>query len=354
MQIVVRDSDLKIRAHPVLLLLVCIAGLAGIATAQSINIASPSPVRTNELVGTIAARDIGDARLTDHFYAFTGTPGDVLITVESGNLNGDIDVFTSNGLRPLLKFTIYAGSTSPITKSIYLRTREELLLRVEGRTPNDETGTYKLHFGGSFEPITTGPLLAESEPASNPTATPMTRTGKKGRRVSSVGARIEEPPAPEVAVVPTVETPPSEAKEPESKTANPKASSKKSRARRPVRRRGRSSEPEKTEETTAKNESENKPPAEGSKVAPGTTPPKKRPTRRSATARGVTKPPGEQEPQDSGPRLVIETSDGTLIDRYMTSVRRVTVENGQVVVVGKDGKIQRVQLADVVRMSISP
>ncbi|MFN2517294.1 MAG: hypothetical protein ABR556_13885, partial [Pyrinomonadaceae bacterium] len=61
-----------------------------------------------------------------------------------------------------------------------------------------------------------------------------------------------------------------------------------------------------------------------------------------------------QEPQDSGPRLVVETIDGTLVDRYMTSVRRVTVENGQVVVVGKDGKVQRIQLADVVRMSISP
>jgi CRISPR/Cas system-associated endonuclease Cas1 len=52
--------------------------------------------------------------------------------------------------------------------------------------------------------------------------------------------------------------------------------------------------------------------------------------------------------------LVNETNDGTLIDRYMTTVRRVTVENGQVVVVGKDGKIQRIPLANVVRMTIAP
>jgi hypothetical protein len=32
----------------------------------------------------------------------------------------------------------------------------------------------------------------------------------------------------------------------------------------------------------------------------------------------------------------------------------VTVENGQVVVTGKDGRIQRVLLINVVRMSISP
>jgi CRISPR/Cas system-associated endonuclease Cas1 len=51
---------------------------------------------------------------------------------------------------------------------------------------------------------------------------------------------------------------------------------------------------------------------------------------------------------------MIETNDGTLVDRYMTTVRRVTVENGQVVVVGKDGKIQRIPLANVVRMTIAP
>ena len=51
--------------------------------------------------------------------------------------------------------------------------------------------------------------------------------------------------------------------------------------------------------------------------------------------------------------MIIETSDGTLIDRAMGGVRRVTVENGQVVVLGKDGKIQKIPLAGVVRMTIS-
>ena len=44
--------------------------------AQSTDVRSPTPVQTNEIVGTIAARDIGDARLTDYFYTFTGVPGD--------------------------------------------------------------------------------------------------------------------------------------------------------------------------------------------------------------------------------------------------------------------------------------
>ena len=51
---------------------------------------------------------------------------------------------------------------------------------------------------------------------------------------------------------------------------------------------------------------------------------------------------------------MIETNDGTLINRAMSTVKRVTVENGQVVIVGKDGKIQRMLLINVVRMSISP
>src|ERR1700750_984485 len=83
---------------------------AGSVSAQSIDPNAPSPVRSNSITGRIAARDLGDARLTDHYYAITGTPGDLLITVNSSNLNGDIDVFTAGTLRPLLKLTIYAES----------------------------------------------------------------------------------------------------------------------------------------------------------------------------------------------------------------------------------------------------
>ncbi|HEY0365175.1 MAG TPA: hypothetical protein VGC73_01810, partial [Pyrinomonadaceae bacterium] len=63
--------------------------------------------------------------------------------------------------------------------------------------------------------------------------------------------------------------------------------------------------------------------------------------------------PPEPEPE-VGPRLVIETNDGTLINRSMSTVRRVTVENGQVVVTGKNGKIDRILLSNIIRMSIAP
>src|SRR5215217_329952 len=163
-------------AQFVLLLLVASAALA-----QSIDPNAPSPVRSNTVTGSIAARDLGDARLTDHYYAFTGTPGDLLITVNSRNLNGDVDVFTAGTLRPLLKLTLYAESATPVTKGIYLRKREDLILRIEARSPNDDEGTYRLFFGGSFEPIAGGPEIAEAETTEMP-ASETTTPGVRGTK----------------------------------------------------------------------------------------------------------------------------------------------------------------------------
>lgn len=329
------------------------------ASAQSPDITAPTAVRTNEVTGTITARDLGDSRLTVHFFAFTGTPGDLLITVESRNLNGDIDVFTLTGMRPLLKFTVYDGSSRAITKSIYLRKREDLILRIEARTPNDDEGTYRVSFGGSFEAKVGGPegvpeslpQIGATEARSVETVTPAIKSGKKGRRVSSVGARIEEAPSVEVAATPTAE--PDLAEKPARELPVPRSSSRGTRVRRPTTRKTRPPVPEATEEPAAEREAENKKTTKGRVIEPKTTSGRRRPGRRTATAREVEKPAPPPEPE-SGPRLVIETSDGTLMSRYMTSVRRVTVENGQVVVVGKDGKVERFLLVNVVRMSVGP
>lgn len=338
-----------------ILLLFVLAACAGYTRAQSTDIAWPSPVRSTEVQGTIPARDVGDARVTDHFYAFTGNPGDLLITVDSRNLNGDIDVFTFSGLRPLLKFTVYAGSSSPITKGIYLRKQESLILRVEGRTPNDDEAVYRLHFGGAFEPITSGPL-AEHEDALEP-ASAAASSNKGDRRVSSAGARIDEPPAAVVETA-TVEPTPVTSSEPKSKPAAPRPTTRNSGARgtaarrtRPVRPKPKAAEAPKPGETVAKGTTGETSTAETSKTETPTAP--ARPPRRSKSSR-ATRPPAPQEPDESGPRLIIETGDGTLVDRSMGGVRRVTVEGGQVVVIGKDGKIQRIPLASVVRMTIAP
>src|SRR5690242_19311798 len=100
-------------------LLAVLLAMPASVPAQSVDPSAPAPVRTNTVNGQIAARDVGDSRMTDHYYSFTGTPGDLQITVQSQNLNGDIDVFTAGTLRPLLKLTMYAESSSPVTKSLY-------------------------------------------------------------------------------------------------------------------------------------------------------------------------------------------------------------------------------------------
>lgn len=353
-------SNAKSRGCLRVLVMLSVYLMANEAYGQSADIATPSPIRSNQVIGTISARDIGDPRLTDHYYAFVGTPGDVLITVDSRNLNGDIDVFTSTGLRPLLKFTVYSNNSGPITKSIYLRKREELILRVEARTPNDDEGTYRLSFSGSFEPHAGDPLVAENQPA--PLEEVSGTPAKKGRRVSSVGARIDEPPAPEVAAAPTPEptpatmtsqptepvaTTPAETSESE-KMVTPPTTPRNPRGRRGSARRTRTPPPPKVEEPVANAEPAAQPSGEVRSAPPTTG---RGSTRRGGTARRVVE---EAPVEESGPRLIIETNDGTLINRYMSSVRRVTVENGQVLVVSKDGKTERIPLANVLRMSIAP
>ena len=165
----------------------------------------------------IAARDVGDPRLTRHYYLLTGMPGDLNVTVESDNLNGDVDIFTAGTLRPLTKLSLYAGLTTGTTKGVYLRRRESLILRVEARSASDEAGRYRIRFSGSFEPVADAPRLPEN---TEPTASTATRKDKNVRRVNAAGALIKEAEPEPVAVTPPPEPPPTTA--PAAKTKTPK------------------------------------------------------------------------------------------------------------------------------------
>jgi len=120
-------------------------------SAQSSDANYPTPVFTNDVSGRIAPRDVGDARRTSHFYTFRGTEGDLSVTFDSTELTGDFDVFTATTLRPLLKITLL-GDAAHVTKSFYIRSEETLVLRVQARAVGDTEGTYRVTFGGSFEP----------------------------------------------------------------------------------------------------------------------------------------------------------------------------------------------------------
>jgi len=321
--------------------------------AQSNDQTLPTPVLSNEISGTIPALDIGDSRSTRHFYAFEATPGDLAVTVNSRNLNGDVDIFTAVTFRPLLKITIYAGTIPPeVTKGVYFRTHEILILRVEARSPDDDPGSYKITFGGSFQTFTGGiPVAQNTESSESATV------GRNPRRLSSVGAKIPQRPEEKTEETKAEETKPSETAPPGTETKpEPKPKPARTTSRGTARNRTpRAPRPKPPVTETPKTESTKT-------ETPKTEKPK---TAKPRAAKNVEPKPvegeeksGETQPvtpaQEPGPHLIIEQKDGTRIDRPMSTVRRVVVEGDTIVVVLKTGKIERVPMSAVARMSIEP
>ena len=308
--------------------------------AQSNDQSLPTPVLTNEINGTIAPLDIGDARMTRHYYAFEATPGDLIVTVNSRNLNGDVDVFTAISFRPLTKITIYAGTIPPeVTKGIYFRTRQIVILRVEARTPNDDAGTYRITLGGSFQPFSGGIPVAENAPTETE---PDKRADKNVERLSSVGATIPRPPGEVVEEPKPAETP---VEKPTEKPVTPAATARRNTTRTTPRRnpRGRTparTTPPKTQTTKTENEQ------------PKTEEPKPAAEERKTEEKPATEKPLQETP--AGARLIIEQTDGTRIDRPMSTVRRVIVEANVIVIVLKTGRTERIPMSSVARMAIEP
>ena len=311
--------------------------------AQSTNPELPTPVVTNEINGAVTALDLGDSRLTRHYYAFEATPGDLSVTVNSRNLNGDVDVFTAVTFRPLTKITIYAGTIPPeVEKSLYFRTRQILILRVEARTPNDDPGTYRITLGGSFQPFSGGIPVAE-----NATETADKQDDNNARRLSSVGATIPRPPG-EVAVE---ESKPAETeveKPAEEKPVTPKPSARRN-TRTPPRRNSRERTPPRTtrrtppKTETVKTETEQPKPDEAKPAAE---------EERKTEEKPATVKPAQETPP--GARLILEQTDGTRIDRPMSTVRRIVVEANVIVIFLKTGRAERIPMASVARMAIEP
>jgi len=329
------------------LFLLLLAALPANVLAQSSDPSLPTAVLSNEVAAKIPALDLGDPRMTRHYYAFEGTPGDLIISINSRNLNGDMDVFTAVSFRPLMKITIYANTIPPeVTKSIYLRTKQILILRVEARTPNDNAGNYRIRFSGAFAPFSGGiPVAETTEETSEEAAS--SRSGT--RRVSSVGATIAEPPAetPAASAEPTPNTE-TAAEKPAEEGDTKKAAATKSTRTKPTRSSATARNPRRRPPARPKPKTD----AEAEKTQ--TEEPKK-----SATE-GEEKPAteGERPTQELSPppggRLIIERKDGTLIDRPMSTVRRVIVEGNQIVIVLKTGRTERIPMSNVAKMAIEP
>jgi hypothetical protein len=314
--------------------------------AQSTNQDFPTPVTSSEINGKIPARDVGDPRLTNYFYVFNAAQGDVFINVTATNLNGDIDVFTVGGLKPLTKISLYAGdSTTETGRVIYLRKPEKLILRVEGRTPNDNPATFRIKFAGSFVPL-------ESVSASEEPKLPEIKPDENNNiRVNSVGTIIEIKPKPTpspketTAKIEREAKPENEIKEEEKKETEETREEEKSAK---VIVTGEA--PKGSEETPVK------------KTPPRRTPPVSR-TSRTKTPADVAKTPPKttktEPPKEPAPnplanvRLIVTFKDGTTLERPMSEVARVNVDNkGMLTIVLKDGKIERHSILDVAKMTI--
>jgi outer membrane biosynthesis protein TonB len=295
----------------------------------------------------------------------------LIVTVDSKNLDGDIDVFTAITFRPLMKTTVYATSQSPaVTKGIYLRAHQLLILRIEARTPNDDPGTYHIHFGGTFEPFSGGIPVAEN---TEPTDTSTTKSSNN--RLSSVGATLPRPP-PEITETAEAKPSPSpekpaekasdttestkpEAEKPKPTTARttttrpPRRSTRPTNSRRPPARK---TEPaKKSDSEIAATESKSQT-AQTEPDAAKSTAEKSSSTEKSAES---TAPAENAKPQEitsplSGTRLIIEEKDGARIERPMSTVRRVVIEGATIVVLLKNGRTERIAMANVARMSIEP
>lgn len=375
-------------------LFLLVAFCAG-ARAQSSDPFHPTPVFTGEVSAHILPRDVGDARRTRHFYTFTGREGDIVVNVESTNLNGDVDLYTATSFRPLTKITLYGGTATRATKSVYLRQDEQLVLRVEARAVGDAEGSYRITFGGSFA---AAPAELAGAPESPVLPEPKLEERRGTRPVTATGARIDVP----VAEVAPKEVTKTETTETEGERERTESSDRTRTETNRSTRRGRGSarartgrrsnrgapaesaeegaravsEKKSEEASEKKSESESAERASSTKgdsvvkaeksSTPGTSArPARRESRRGrrgtrterarAPERAREPEPTAREPQPApSQRLIIVTKDGQTIEHDMSTVRRVTVENNQVVVSTRDGKTTRRPLADVLKMSIEP
>jgi hypothetical protein len=346
--------------------------------AQSSLSDHPTPITTNEIAGTIKARDLGDARLTTHYYWFEGSQGDVFINLTSKNFAGDIDVFVENGSKSLTKIVVYADFGEVETgRVIYLRKPEKLLLRVQGRTPSDESATYRLKFAGSF-------VAAVADDKDIP-AMPIVGENVGGAvRVNSVGTIL--PPLPKVveskATAETVapdkkageneqaENDGSKEKINEAKSDEAKAQPKlevvveEPKIEKPAKsttvsnrttKRGRNTrqQPTKSTQPTPEVEKKSEPPSDEAKAA-SEVPVAKNP-RRSTTAKTGSNPAPKSEliPDPlANVRLVIVFKDGSRIERPLPDVFKFSVDRGMLTVISKDGRVGKYQMIDVASVTI--
>lgn len=329
--------------------------------AQSTSQNFPTPITSNEISGTIKARDIGDSRLTSYFYTFNGNQGDVFLNIVTRNLNGDIDVFNAENLNALTKIVVYADNSPNETgRVIYLRKPEKLILRIQGRTPNDDPATFSIKFAGSFQPAQ---AVAESEQAKPPEVKTESQSDVIVNSVGTIiGVKPKPTPSPAetTSVIEKNEEEKDEEKKPEAGESVEKAPETTLEEKAETKK-----EPEKKVEVVITDNIPTEEKSEATKAEKAETEIKPEPksnAAKSKTRRNKNRPRKNAEKADekrSAPnplenvRLIVLFKDGTKIERPMSEVLRVNVDNkGMLTIVSKDGSIGRYSILDVAKMTI--
>lgn len=348
--------------------------------AQSTIQEYPTAVTSNEIIGKIIARDIGDSRQTSYFYTFNGTQGDLFINIETNNLNADFDIFTLADLRPLTKIVVYAGSEPTETgRVVFVRKEEKLLLRVKGRTPNDDPGTFRIKFAGSFTAV----AESETPKIELPTVKEKNETEVK---VNSVGTKIEvetkpsqnpkETVAKKEKEEETVQTPQNVSttgkKVKQTKTPKPLESKEKEESKPKVTA---SNEEEKKSKTTAKSdekiktetakkEKNVKPKAEKKKEETTKIEDKKDEPKAETVSKNEPKKPKAEKIKKpkteetsiskalENIKLIILLKDGTKFEKKMSDVNHVGVDKGILTIILNNGEVLRYSILDVEKMTI--
>lgn len=313
--------------------------------AQSSDQNFPTPITDNALSGTIKARDIGDSRLTTYYFTFNGNQGDIFVNVVTKNLNGDIDIFAVEGLRPLTKIVVYADSSDTETgRVVYLRKPEKIIMRIQGRSPNDDPATFQVKFAGSFL------ASAESESNNEPKLPEVAKNADSDVIVNSVGTIIGVKPKPTPETKPPVAEKTKKAEEKtQTEVAANEPEEEEEKPKVVVTENIEKTEETKKAETVAKAEKKKTKTLEINNKKPKETPKPKKEKVKKAEETAKTEPvPNPLE----NIRLKVLLKDGDTIEKPMSEVVKFGVEKAVLTIVNKDGTILRYPILDVAKVTI--
>ena len=268
------------------------------------------------------------------------------MNVVTTNLNGDIDVFAVEGLRPLTKIVVYADSSNNETgRVIYLRKPEKIIMRIQGRTPNDDPATFQIKFAGSF--------LASTETESNdePKLPEAAKTDDRDVIVNSVGTIIGTKPKPTPEPKRTVAEKPKKSEE-KNKTETIADNSEERKAEKPkvvVTENVEKKEETKPAETVAKTE---KPKTKTLRINKEKQKEEPKPKKETVKKSEETVNAETVSNALANIRLVVQLKDGDTIEKPMSEVIKFGVEKGVLTIINKDGTISRYSILDVAKVTI--